>query len=201
MYALLNQDKTSILYSQIHMPQVWNQKKGRVCKTDTELIEYSNWRPLERISKFDTVKQYQTGTTIEFTTDKVIEYAVTTDFTLSEIKARKLRMIDKEWLAAVQRGAFISQSIAGFKVDCRRNDKDNDIQNIQGLMTLITAGVTQEPVAWKGADEVRELTLEQLQALFVEMTGYGAETYQRKFVAQKALANAETVDEVLAVNF
>jgi len=119
--------------------------------------------------------------------------------TLAEYAQEASQRIAAGFRNAIQNGSTVSQSQAGFNIDVRRNDRDNDIDNIKGMIDLITASIVIAPVAWVGVSESRSLTLAELETLKIEMLVYGAQVYQKKHTLEAQLALCKTITDYLSV--
>jgi hypothetical protein len=168
--------------------------------TDEELAAFGIFPVTEtKPETFDQYHSYVRNEPVLVDSLPVVTWTVT-ELDLANIKRIKRAELETTWATAVQNGSFMSAN-ADMRVDCRRNDKDNDIQNIDGILGLLAASVITEPVSWKGVTAVASLTTAQLQGLKIEMFGYGAAVYQRKFTALAAVEAATTLAEVAEVVF
>lgn len=167
--------------------------------TDTQYAEF-NIYPITTIqSERD---QYHTYTEVMSVVDglPVRTYTVT-EVSLEDAKAIKAQEIHQAWEEALTQGSFISEAVPGFSIDCRRNGRDADRDNIEVVIEDIETGADTEPTMWVGVSEIRTVSLVDLKAIRREMGAYGRNCYNRKFMAQYILANAETLAEVQAVTF
>lgn len=203
MYALIENNEIS---------QTWDDKPvnvngvgfqtdaaGRATSPDEVYAEYSVYP----ISIEPMVKDQYTNAQLNFSVVDGLPvgiYAYAPKPT-EEVRAIKIAELTQEWQRRIQQGSFTSQIVPDFVVDCRRNQIDNDVQNIDGVLSLASLGAIAEPILWKGKTNFAALTVAQLQGLRAEMLGYAASVYQRKFETIAACAGAETIENILMVNF
>jgi hypothetical protein len=90
-------------------------------------------------------------------------------------------------------GKFMSETL-GIEVDCRRNGKDNDLQNVQNLIEDMTEeGETS--VDYVGYTEIKQgVTIDQLKKLLKEMRKYGRGTYTKKVMLQEQIKGSSLKD-------
>jgi len=98
---------------------------------------------------------------------------------LNLVYQNKLNEIKRERDSMIKNGKFISESISGFEIDCRRDGINNDIQNIQALIDGMIA-TNQTSVNYSGTTSKKILTLAELQTLYIEMVQYGLSHYEKK---------------------
>ena len=124
-------------------------------------------------------------------------------FALARMDA--LERIEFGFVNAFKHGKFVTQTLYGFEVDCRRGGErgtDNDIDNITRMISLINKGIIQTPVPWVGVSETRLCTLADLESILTEMEVYGVQVYQRKH-SLEAQVNAiadETPESITFLN-
>ena len=95
-----------------------------------------------------------------------------------------------------QSEGFVTSSL-GFRADATRRS----IEDIGGLITLAQSGVITEPVTFRAYDNAyHSLSLAQLQTLQVEVTARGPQVYAKKWALEAAIAAAETVEAVQAMD-
>lgn len=107
--------------------------------------------------------------------------------------------------------AFVNTFVAGFffsealqiNVDCRRFGKDNDKQNVEGLIkTLRKKGLPGTEVYHGYKEEVSfNVSIEQLTLLIEEMEEYVLLNYEKKWLLENTLKNAQTKEDVDNVNW
>lgn len=100
---------------------------------------------------------------------------------------------------AIQNGSVVSASQSGFLMDARRNEVDNDIDNIRGMIKRIIAGKETEPVYWVGVSEIRTMMRTDLEIMELELIDYGVSVYQKKHMLEYQLANCTTIEQCEAV--
>ena len=95
-----------------------------------------------------------------------------------------------------QSEGFVTSSL-GFRADATRRS----IEDIGGLITLAQSGAITAPVTFRDYDNIyHSLSLEQLQTLQVEVTARGPQVYAQKWALEAAIAAAETVEAVQAMD-
>ena len=144
-----------------------------------------------------------TGLIFNVTTQTLEEVQVIIpDKTLEELKSGKLADIRSQFEYAIKFGRFMTTSLGenNFEVDCRRNERDNDLQNIDGMIELVSVGAVPSPILWKGVGETKSLTLSELQSLKIEMLAYGANVYQKKHILESQIA-AATIESINLISW
>ncbi|BCS54055.1 hypothetical protein [Geobacter sp. SVR] len=136
----------------------------------------------------------------EILSDKVVGTWTSTWTTVEQMKIAKREEIDNAWKQSIQAGSFMSE-VAGIRVDARRNDIDNDKDNLEEIINLGEAGLIAFPFQWKGVSDTVSLTLDDLKILRLEIGAYGLQMYQQKFEAFGLLEAATTPEEVMEVSF
>ena len=201
MYALLNEDKTEIVKTFNSKPLVL-EETNTYFSPETSDEQYAEFNIFPVVVTEPTRDQYHTYTLVTSVVNElpVGEYTVA-EVTITVARSIKKQELECAWENAVQQGSFTSQTIEGFVVDCRRNQTDNDVQNIDGIIGLLQAGAITSPVEWRGKSAYQSLIGEQLAMLRVEMLGYGAQVYQKKFTANSAVDAATTLEEIITVTF
>lgn len=90
-------------------------------------------------------------------------------------------------------GRLFSETL-GIEVDCRRNGKDNDIQNVQNLIEDMTEN-GETSVDYVGYTEIKKgVTIDQLKNLLKEMRKHGRDTYTKKFILQEQIKGSSLKD-------
>ena len=113
---------------------------------------------------------------------------------LDAVKSAKRAEITAAFESSFLNGSFLSTTL-GIEVDCRRSGTKNDEQNVRGLISRMTRdGI--KTVKYKGKTESATATLAQIQSLQYEMEDYGASLYAKKWAAEDALANAQSMEEI-----
>lgn len=120
----------------------------------------------------------------------VVTYQVR-DRSLDDLKAEYRQKILAAFLDALRNGRI--DSSLGFPVDCRRSDVNNDLQNLDQLISLGTY-----PMQFKGADNQMYTIPDEAAALQLrsEMVQYGLGAYQRKWDRENALDAVQSIDEL-----
>lgn len=115
--------------------------------------------------------------------------------TLDEVKAAKLADI-KAAFAAAEADGFVESSL-GFRADATRRS----IEDIDGLIDLVSSGVFPVPVTFRDYDNAyHQLSLDQLNTLRLETKGRGPLLYARKWELEAAADAAETVEAAQAID-
>lgn len=110
---------------------------------------------------------------------------------LAREKSVKLAEI-KTAFARAETDGFVMSSL-GFRADATRRS----IEDIDGLIDLVAAGVLTEPVQFRDYDNAyHSLTLAQLSTLRIETKARGPLLYAHKWELEAALDAAQTVDTV-----
>lgn len=113
---------------------------------------------------------------------------------LAEAKYTKLADIKSAFNAAEANG-FVDSTL-GFRIDATRRS----IDDIEGLIDLVSSGAMEAPVTFRGYDNAyHSVSLNQLNTLRIEAKGRGPLLYAKKWELEAALDKALTVDEVQAI--
>lgn len=152
---------------------------------------YDSWthRLVEGTSKQQDGKWYQTWT-LESVTHTPEEEAER----LAAAKSTKLADI-KSAFAAAEANGFVDSTL-GFRIDATRRS----IDDIEGLIDLVSSGAMEAPVTFRGYDNAyHNLSLDQLNTLRIEAKGRGPLLYAKKWELEAAVDKALTVQEVQAI--
>lgn len=113
---------------------------------------------------------------------------------LAEAKSTKLADI-KSAFAAAEANGFVDSTL-GFRIDATRRS----IDDIEGLIDLVSSGAMTAPVTFRGYDNTyHNLSLDQLNTLRIEAKGRGPILYAKKWELEAALDKALTVEEVQTI--
>ena len=129
-----------------------------------------------------------------------IEYALvpTKDNNLEMAKEAQLPFITIGFDKELEGGHFMSASL-GIEVDCRRSDRKNDKQNVEGLISNMSRN-SKSTVNYVGYSEIKTgVTKEQLETLVAEMEDHVLALYEKKWNLQMQIQNATTIQEVNAI--
>jgi hypothetical protein len=119
---------------------------------------------------------------------------------MNGIKAIKQKEINIMFNNASISGHFISQTI-GIDIDCRRTGEKNDVQNVEGLIDIMIA-YNKPTEYYKGISETKaDVTVEQFQAIKLEMIAYGLALYQKKHEKENLINAATTFEEIKAITW
>lgn len=112
---------------------------------------------------------------------------------LEQARADALAELADAFAAAEASGKTMSS--AGFVIDAtERSNRD-----IEGLITSMEAGGTQETTFCAADNSFHNVTLEQLKTMRLEVIAYGQALYTRKWTLRSAIETAQSVEAVQAV--
>lgn len=113
---------------------------------------------------------------------------------LADAKSTKLADI-KSAFAAAEANGFVDSTL-GFRIDATRRS----IDDIEGLIDLVSSGAMTAPVTFRGYDNAyHNLSLDQLNTLRIEAKGRGPILYAKKWELEAAVDKALTVEEVQTI--
>lgn len=113
---------------------------------------------------------------------------------LAAAKSTKLADIRSAFTAAEANG-FVDSTL-GFRIDATRRS----IDDIEGLIDLVSSGAMKAPVTFRGYDNTyHNLSLDQLNTLRIEAKGRGPILYAKKWELEVAVDKALTVEEVQTI--
>ena len=124
-------------------------------------------------------------------------YLTPEESALKQAKEGKFQEIKDAFAQRVINGHFYSHAL-GMEVDYRRGEHNNDLQNVESLISIMILSSTGR-VVFKGYTEEKEVTLEQLQQLTIEMKQYGLWLYQRKWTIEEYVKQATKRSTVKAI--
>lgn len=113
--------------------------------------------------------------------------------TLDEARAAKLAEISAAFEQA-GRTAHVMSSL-GFEIDA--NERAN--RDTEGLITVLTATNAPGTLFCDYHNVMREVTLEQLKTLRLEIIAHGQALYAKKWLLREAAAAAQSLEEIRAV--
>ena len=114
--------------------------------------------------------------------------------TLDERKALRVDEV-RSWFADASDDAHCLSSV-GFEINANSTAKTN----IDGLIEVIEAGLLSEPQSFRGYDNsFHDVTLANLKTMSLEVIANGQKLYQQKWAYEKAISDAQTLDELLAI--
>ncbi len=126
-----------------------------------------------------------------------IEYLLvpTVSDNLEMAKEAQVPIITSAFDKEIETGHFMSTAL-GIEVDCRRSDRKNDKQNVEGLISNMSRN-SKSTVNYVGYSEVKTgVTKEQLETLVAEMEDHVLALYEKKWNLQMQIQNATTIQEV-----
>lgn len=97
-------------------------------------------------------------------------------------------------------GHFFSQGLQ-IDVDYRRSGTENDLQNVEALISFMTVNSISETVYSGYKSQTAPATLQQLKDLVFEMKTYGVYLYNRKKVIKEQIEAAESIAEVKEITW
>ena len=113
---------------------------------------------------------------------------------LADAKAVKIADI-KSAFAAAEANGFVDSTL-GFRIDATRRS----IDDIEGLIDLVSSGAMTAPVTFRGYDNTyHNLSLDQLNTLRIEAKGRGPILYAKKWELEAAVDKALTDEEVQTI--
>ena len=114
---------------------------------------------------------------------------------LENVKARKLAELNRAMEEAKISSSVSIQSSVGYTVNANTTAK----QNVDGLITAMTA-TGRDTVSFMTFDNnLVELTLEQLKTIQLELISYGNNLYARKWALRSQIEDCKTKEEVDAI--
>lgn len=115
-------------------------------------------------------------------------YQVVYTGNLAQNKAEAIQLINDDFKDEFKTRIFTSS--LGYRIQNRRHDIHNDLQNIN---SLIIVGVAY----YIDADNIpRSVTISNLETIRQEMVVDGLQRYQNKFAEISRVNNCETIEEV-----
>lgn len=114
---------------------------------------------------------------------------------IENVKARKLAELNRAMEEAKISSSVSIQSSVGYTVNANTTAK----QNVDGLITAMTA-TGRDTVSFMTFDnKLVELTLEQLKTIQLELISYGNNLYARKWALRSQIEACTTKEEVDAI--
>lgn len=115
---------------------------------------------------------------------------------IENVKARKLAELNRAMEEAKVSSSVSIQSSVGYTVNANTTAK----QNVDGLITAMTA-TGREVVGFMTYDnQLINMTLEQLKTIQLELISYGNNLYARKWALRSQIEACTTKEEVDAIN-
>lgn len=126
---------------------------------------------------------------------------------LAQLKKLKLQEVSTGFQYALSNGHFFSQTLQ-IEIDCRRNAVQNDLQNVQNIIKYLVSMQAPGLSEYRGYTNpetletayAQNVSLEQLQQIEIEMIGYGLILYNTKWAFENAINNAQSIEELNAIN-
>lgn len=140
------------------------------------------------------IKIYVKGTKHMMPRLKIVEIPAPS---IEELKTSKLTQLDAAFLKWYETDAVVTSSL-GFVAD----SDSRAMMDVNGLVTTLEAqpAETRSTVAFMDANnEVHLLTLESLKQVQIEIIQNGQSAYQQKWALRTAIENAQTKEELEAI--
>jgi len=122
--------------------------------------------------------------------------------TLQELKALKMGYIKQKFMNAMADGVIdftIPSSNTQVKVDARRSNTNNDLQNVEGLIEIMQLQNIPQ-VEYKCYDNNKYVfTLQDLVALKYALMNYGLQMYAKKHALEDMVEQATTSAQLDAI--
>ncbi|BCS54064.1 DUF4376 domain-containing protein [Geobacter sp. SVR] len=183
-------------------PVVWHTSDGPINftdqTTDEELLPYGIYPYEENYVEFVQDKYHLNVFNYDIQDAKVVGTRTVEQVPLDLAKHTKKTDITQEWTRRIKSGSFMSSAL-NTRVDARRNDIDNDAQNLAEIINAGEANPGMFPILWKCTDTTKEVTLDDLKALRLEMAQYAMNLYSDKFTTYAAIDAATTLEEVMGI--
>ena len=97
-------------------------------------------------------------------------------------------------------GVFDS-TILNMKVDCRRSNTKNDLQNVQGLISYMTRN-SISTIDYVGYTEIKtNVTISMLETLVEEMQDYALTLYNKKWQIETLINSCSSKEELETINW
>ena len=110
-------------------------------------------------------------------------------------RSSQTRVIETSFKEQFTSGHFLSTAI-GIEIDCRREGKDNDLQNVERLIKKMERS-NIGTITYHGYIEDKDnVTSAMLETLTEEMDDFVLYNYNKKWMLESAIATAQTIEEV-----
>jgi hypothetical protein len=110
------------------------------------------------------------------------------------MKEKKKNDITKAFDDELSNGFYYSE-ILGINVDYRRGANKNDLQNVQSLISSMERNNISK-TKYRGYDEHKEVTVNDLKLLAAEMEDHGLALYQKKWTIRSNIDKVKTKEEL-----
>lgn len=110
------------------------------------------------------------------------------------IKEKKKNDITKAFDDELSDGFYYSE-VLGINVDYRRGANKNDLQNVQSLISSMERNNISK-TKYRGYDEHKEVTVNDLKLLAAEMEDHGLALYQKKWLLRSNIDKVKTQEEL-----
>jgi hypothetical protein len=115
-------------------------------------------------------------------------------YTLDELKEMKLNEVKQKFKEALANGSFYSKVL-----EAEVNKGPEHLRNVESIIEYMIATGETETDFRLYDNSFKRVTLNQLQALKIEMIGLGNEYYQRKWQLEEQIKNAKTEEELNSI--
>ena len=132
--------------------------------------------------------------------DKLVFGLITEEEIFNKKKLEKTNEIQSAFNNEFDNGKLFSQTL-GIDVDCRRSGKNNDKQNVEGLINSMERNSIPS-ITYVGYNTTRpDTTKEMLIALVGEMEDHVLSLYQKKWQLEESIKQATTVESLDAIQW
>ena len=189
LYIRINENTKEVL-------QCLNSAIDEILETDILYLE--NAAPCYKIQVLDSqgypLYIYEDSQLIPVTEDQRFK------FHIEGYKLEKLSQIDRDFTSAIESGKLMSV-VLGIEIDCRRGGRNNDKQNVDGLIDLMTESGMAE-IEFVGVSATKpKTTIAMLEKVKTEMSKFVYDQYQKKFALEKQVEQAKTIEAVEAIKW
>ena len=180
--AVLNPDKTDWEYYEDKSGKWYDKKTKEETMTQDPYFSsesQTQLKPLDEDCYFD-----------EINTKWVVDIEL--------YKKTKKGIIGQNFKNALQLGHFFSNTLQ-IEIDCRRSSENNDLQNLEGLIDIMTIdGVEFYP--YFGYTETNSsTTVEMLQLVKIEMKRYFISLYNKKWIKEASITSTNDLDALIDI--
>lgn len=189
LYIRINENTKEVL-------QCLNSAIDEILETDILYIQ--NAAPCYKIQVLDSqgypLYIYEDSQLIPVTEDQRFK------FHIEGYKLEKLSQIDRDFTSAIESGKLMSV-VLGIEIDCRRGGRNNDKQNVEGMINLMEAYGRETDTYIGVSQTVGGVTVNMLKQVILEMETYGYNLYQKKFLLQDWVEAAQTLEELNSISW
>lgn len=165
---------------------------------ETDILYIQNVAPCYTMSVIDSqgypLYVYEDSQLIPVTEDQRFK------FHIEDYKLEKLSQIDRDFTSAIESGKLMSV-VLGIEIDCRRGGRNNDKQNVEGMINLMETYGRETDTYIGVSQTVGGVTINMLKQVILEMETYGYNLYQKKFLLQDRVEAAQTLEELNSISW